>query len=188
MKNINKLLIGGVLLTLGFAAHAESAADYLLNVTRSEGDMTCQFSKTNSGTADCTNHVVSQASLPITMKLEGSHYVGADKVTEVSNKLVLALVADQNRALKDIVLLQGVSNADSFDGSVSVTGSAGQLMAVNIDPIHVQVVDSQTIEVDMSYVAYKRAKSTGGLTPDDQKALTNAIAARVQPIAQAVMK
>lgn len=181
MKSV-KLFSICALLASAVSAHAQSA--YQIDVARVEGSLTCDITKGDDSSVNCSINVAKKAHLSIDMNaIENQKgYVGIDKLSEGAGKFVLAVVADETKQLKDLVMMQGQSANDQvFDGSLSVTAS-NSLTVVNIDPIHVEK-NGSTTKLSLQFVVYAPATSA---TAQDQHMLTQTLLQKIQPALTAV--
>jgi hypothetical protein len=183
-KNATKLLSIGALLLAGLSVHAQQASSYQIDVARTQGDISCLITKANGeSNVNCTTNVSAESHLAITMNAISGHpgYVGADKVDETGHKFVLAVVADANETLKDVIMIQVQASDDqSFDGSLALTETSS-LTAVNVDPIHVEKVSGQVVKLQFSFVAYSPAATAKVLSQPNSQTLTTMIMNKIQP-------
>lgn len=77
--------------------------------------------------------------------------------------------------------MNGQSGDKSFDGGVSVT-EASALNAINLSPLHIQVIDDQTFNLSIAYVSY----SPRGPAPSTQS-LENKILGKIRPAISALL-
>ena len=178
-----KLFLLTALTMVSAAAFGQTTGSYQVDVARTQGNMNCTISKANGGSVSCQMSISAQGSLPITMNSSSSNYVGVDK-SDLANgaKFILAVVADGNKNLKDLVLIEAQSMTNqSFNGSVVVT-EASQLTAISVDPLQVSKVDDQTYQLSLTFIAYAPAHTGTSLSAQDRQSLSDKILQKINPV------
>ncbi len=188
MKNsTTSLFLASAVLAFTVTGKAAAGDTYQIEVSRSQGEVICNSNSADGGTQDCQTSVKAQSNLSITMTASstGKGYVGVDKVVESGSNYTLFVIADDNKQIKDVMLMHTVSSdQQSFDGSLALS-SASSVMAVNISPMHIQKVDAQSAKVQLGFVAYAPSSAAKSLQTDNQK-MADKIVEKVQPLMQAL--
>ncbi len=182
MRTMSNVIAGLTVLGCGLGTIAYAQDSYQINVNRVQGTVSCQIVTGSNYSENCTTNVEGQSNLTITMNQNANIYAGGDSVSVGPNggKYILALVADANKSLRDVILMEGQSAGQTFEGYMTLT-AATSLKALNIEPLQVLKSDTQHIQVQLSFVEYEPASATSQPTIDKQ-ALTQTIMAKVRPL------
>lgn len=170
------------------AAQADSDT-FQIQVPRVQGDLACTINPTNTQDYDCSIDVKSQTTETITFKnvAQGSapaEYAGVDTIQGTNSGSALILVANAQKQVTNVIQANADKNAD---GSVRLGMSIAEtssLNTVNLAPVTVQNVDSQTTKVSLSFVAYG-SSSSQAVNILNHADLQNHLVSKIRPMISA---
>lgn len=187
-----KLLTVCVFAGLSLAAYADEHESYNLEMSRSQVELNCQLSKNDGGTTDCQINVKAKGIHTIEMQAhkhdEQLSYNGADTIESSGSQYILAVSANAEKALQSVSMVKMTKTGENSFSANMTASAASMLMAVQVNPLEIQMIDDKTMKVNLTAIAYAPAKGEHSVSSLDNAELGAYILKQIKPALDAVRK